>query len=236
MDHRKWPIARDAFAFFIPLALLAGLVRKFFGRHLWIVPGAAAAFVLFFFRNPARRVSAKERELLSPADGRVMSVEEIPEETEFLLAPALKISIFLSLFDVHINLSPVGGLVVHTRYQPGKFLPAYKPQASTTNERHYLGLIADPGKANGVSSINGSDVNDETSGAADRILLVQIVGMAARRVRCWSKPGDRLEPGERFGLMKFGSCVELYVPASTTIFVKAGDKVKGGLTKIGRLP
>ena len=215
MDHRNWPIARDALYFALPLALLAAAAWRLSPSPVWALPGAAALFVLFFFRNPRRRGEAGDRELLSPADGKVLLVAEVPEENEFLQGPAVKISIFLNLFDVHINRSPADGLVEHVRHKEGKFLPAYKSHASEINERNYLGLTAEGGA---------------------RILLVQIVGLVARRVVCWSKAGDRLGRGERFGLMRFGSCVELYLPPGTAVYVKPGDKVKGGLTKIGRLP
>jgi len=184
-------------------------------KHIWLLPGAMALFVLFFFRNPERKGKAEEKELLSPADGKIMSVTKITDETEYLKGPARKISIFLSLFDVHINRSPIAGVVGYVRYQPGKFLPAYKKQAPHVNERNYMGLENRDGQ---------------------KILLVQIVGRLARRVVCWSKAKDQLARGERFGLMKFGSCVELYVPAETELYAAPGQKVKGGVTILGRLP
>ncbi len=216
MDRKKWPIAADAFAFVVPLAILAIILYRFIGYYLWVLPAALALFVLFFFRNPERQGEAGEKELLSPADGTVMSVGEIPEEKEFLAGPAIKISIFLSVFNVHINRSPIAGEVEHVRYRKGQFIPAFKSHASEINERNYLGLAVGAEK--------------------QKVLLVQIVGFVARRVVCWSRKGDRLQRGERFGLMKFGSCVEVYVPVGTSVYVKPGDKVRGGVTKLGRLP
>jgi len=202
--------------FAVPLLILTGAVYFFAGKFLWVIPGAAVLFVLYFFRNPERKAEAGEKELLSPADGKVMWVTEIGEESEFIQGPALKVTIFLNVFNVHINRSPVEGLVEYVRYREGKFIPAYKSHASEINERNYLGIV--------------------TGEERQKVLLVQIVGLVARRIVCWSKAGERLLQGERFGLMRFGSCVEMYVPAGTVLFVKPGDKVKGGLTKLGRLP
>ena len=219
MDHRKWPIAREALPFAVPLALLTALaaaLRRWVGKYLWMIPGSLLVFIMFFFRNPRREAEAQDKELLSPADGKVMAVSELDFEEEFIKAPATKITIFLSVFDVHINRSPISGEVAYLRYQPGRFLPAFMSRATVENEKNYLGLI------------NGR--------YRQKVLVTQIVGLLARRVVCWSEHGDHLTQGERFGLMKFGSCVELYVPQGSEIYVKAGDKVKGGLTIVGRLP
>jgi len=219
MDHRKWPVAKEAMPFAIPLALLTALtvaLRRRLGRFLWALPGSLFLFVLYFFRNPKREAQAEDKELLSPADGKVMSVTDIEFEDEFLKAPATKVTIFLSIFDVHINRSPITGEVAHLRYQEGKFLPAFMKRAPGDNERNYMGLISGRYR--------------------HKVLVTQIVGLLARRIVCWSEHGDHLAQGERFGLMKFGSCVELCAPAGSEIYVKAGDKVKGGVTIIGRLP
>ena len=215
MDHRNWPIAKDALWFAVPLAVLTGIARFSLGGYVWVLPGALLLFTLFFFRNPQRRCDAGEKDLLSPADGKVMQITDVPEESEYLLGPALKISIFLNLLNVHINRSPARGFVEHVRHKEGKFIPAYKSHASEINERNYLGIL---------------------TGGGQKILLVQIVGLLARRVVCWSKAGDELGQGERFGLMRFGSCVEMYVPPDTVVYIKPGDQVRGGLTKLGRLP
>jgi len=219
MDHRKWPIAKEALPFAVPLALatsLAALFRRKLGRFLWAIPGCLMMFVLYFFRNPRREAQAEDKELLSPADGKIMSVADVEYEGEFLKAPAVKVTIFLSLFDVHINRSPISGEITYLKYQEGKFLPAFMRRAPEDNERNYLGLI--------------------NARHRHKVLVVQIVGLLARRIVCWSELGDHLAQGERFGLMKFGSCVEIYAPAGTEIYAKAGDKVKGGLSIIGRLP
>ena len=223
MNHKKCPVVKEALPFFLPLALAAALLRYIFGcserflkRQIWAIPGALALFVLYFFRNPPRSNQAQGADLLAPADGKVLSVEYIRDEQEFIKGPAVKVTIFLSVFNVHINRSPVAGVVSHIRYQPGKFLPAYKSHLSEINERNYMGLIA--------------EVKEH------RVLVVQLVGLVARRIVCWSEIGDRLDAGERFGLMKFGSRVELYVPHGSTIYVSEGDKVKGGVTILGRLP
>jgi len=219
MDHRKWPIAKEALPFAVPLALLTALslaLKRWLGRFLWALPGFLTLFVLYFFRNPRREAHAEDKELLSPADGKVTAVSEVVFEGEYIKAPATKVTIFLSVFDVHINRSPISGEVAHLRYQEGKFFPAFMGRAPEDNERNYLGLVSGRHR--------------------QKVLVVQIVGLLARRIACWSERGDHLAQGERFGLMKFGSCVELYAPAGTEFYVKAGDRVKGGVTIIGRLP
>ena len=173
MNHKTWPVAKDAFPFAIPLAALTVAFYVLFSHFLWVLPCALTLFVLYFFRNPKREGKGGEKEFLSPADGKVMSVTEIPDEAEFIGGPAVKVSIFLNIFNVHINRSPVDGTVGHVRYREGKFIPAFKSHASDINERNYLGIVT------------GQD--------QQRLLLVQIVGLVARRIVCWSEAGDLLE-------------------------------------------
>lgn len=140
-----------------------------------------------------------------------MNVTKIME-TEFLQEEVWKITIFLSVNNVHINRAPVAGIVEKIKYVPGKFIPAFKSHASEINERNYL--VINTGKI--------------------RIMVCQITGFVARRIVCWSKKGDHLTQGARFGMIKFGSCTELYLPLDYSILVEKGSKVKGGLTVIGR--
>jgi phosphatidylserine decarboxylase len=139
-----------------------------------------------------------------------MTVSEI-YEPDFLKSKAIKISIFLSIFNVHINRSPINGIVKFTSYRPGKYLPAFKSHASEINERNTVAI----------------------EGKKAKVLVHQLTGFIARRIVCWVKEGDNLEAGERFGLIKFGSCTELIVPADVDIRVNPGSKVKGGKTIIG---
>jgi phosphatidylserine decarboxylase len=174
------------------------------------------AFALWFFRDPARPVHADAESddtlIVSPADGKV--VEIIPvTENEFLKSEATQISIFLSPLNVHVNYSPVTGTVEHYRYVPGEYLVAFHPKSSELNERTHVGMITRAGK----------------------IFFKQITGYVARRIVCEVKVGDKLKAGQQFGMMKFGSRMDLVVLPGTEIFVKVGDKVTAGKTLIARM-
>ncbi|MGI6679749.1 MAG: phosphatidylserine decarboxylase family protein [Dehalobacterium sp.] len=204
------PVAKESF----PFLLLSGVLAWIFyliEPWLGIIPGVFFLFCLFFFRNPPRRIVLDEQGALSPADGVVMEITKT-KETEFLNEEVWKVSIFLSIFNVHFNRAPVQGTVEKIQYVPGKFIPAFKSHASEINERNYL--ILNTGEA--------------------RIMVCQITGFIARRIVCWSKESDYLKQGARFGLIKFGSCTEIYLPLKYEILVEKGSKVKGGLSVIGR--
>ena len=210
MNKRVYPIVQDGWIY---LAVLAGLAAIFYliTPYLAIIPGILFLFVAFFFRNPKRTIPQDKDIIISPADGVVLSVEEFTEN-EYIKGKAVNVKIFLSVFNVHLNRVPVAGEIQYRLYRPGKFLPAFKGHASEVNERNYLGI--DTGKY--------------------RIMVSQVTGFIARRIVCWVGVGDKLNQGQIFGLIKFGSCTELYLPPETEIFVKKGDKVRGGETIIGR--
>lgn len=172
------------------------------------------AFILFFFRDPERKIPSQSNAILSPADGTIMSVSDIYED-KFLHDNAVKVSIFLSLLNVHINRSPISGTVRYKAYRPGEFLPAFKSHASELNERSTIGIEAEK-----------EDF---------RILVHQITGFIARRIVCSVKEGSILNAGDRFGLIKFGSCTEIILPASANVAVRPGDKVKGGISIIATI-
>lgn len=205
----KLPVAKEAFLYVLSLIVVTCILYLIY-PPLSIISIVLLAFVLFFFRNPYRKIPVESKVIVSPADGRVMSVSEM-DENDFIKGKAIKVSIFLSLFNVHINRSPIAGTVKFTAYRPGKYLPAFKSHASDINERNTIGV-----EGNGI-----------------RVIVHQITGFVARRIVCWVKEGDVLNTGERFGLIKFGSCTEIIVPAGTEIRVKPGDKVKGAKTIIG---
>lgn len=207
---KNFPIAKDALIYFVVL-LLISILFYFIFIPIAVVSAILLAFVMFFFRNPKRKVPVQENIIVSPADGKVLSISEIYEDT-FLNSKAIKVSIFLSVFNVHINRSPISGTVKYANYRPGKFLPAFKSHASNLNERNTIGIKSD----NGL-----------------KILVHQITGFIARRIVCWSKPEDTLCIGERFGLIKFGSCTEIILPTNVELKVNVGDKVKGAATIIG---
>jgi phosphatidylserine decarboxylase len=205
IDRAGWPFVLGALIF----AIGAGV---WFGRA-WSVPFLIlAAFFLFFFRDPERHPPQGADLVVSPADARIMVTGELPwpgaPEGEWKV-----ISMFLSPLDVHVNRTPVGGTVSRVEYHPGQFLPAYKNDAGQLNEWTEV-WIQRPGGP---------------------VVLRQIVGVLARRIVCRLEAGDRVVAGQRFGVMKFGSRIDLFLPRTATILVKAGDKVVGGETTLATL-
>jgi phosphatidylserine decarboxylase len=175
---------------------------------LWVFGGiglAAAGFVAYFFRDPDRAVPEDTELVVSPADGRVVVVEGMEAGT--------LVSIFLSVFDVHVNRAPVAGKIEAIEYRRGRFLVATKRRASVENEQNILTF----------------------SSPAGPVVCKQIAGLIARRIVCWVKPGAEVSRGERFGLIKFGSRVDLLLPAGVEVTVRRGEKVKGGESVIGRI-
>jgi phosphatidylserine decarboxylase len=174
------------------------------------VVGVVALACLGFFRDPERTPPAGPGLVLAPADGRVMRIDEVEDPW---VGRAVRASIFLSPLDVHVNRSPVAGLVDSVRYEAGRFMAAYRDEASELNERCTIALEGD----------------------VTRIGVKQIAGVLARRIVCRVRAGDKLAAGERFGLIRFGSRTDLVVPRSTEMRVKIGDRVKGGETVMGVL-
>ena len=202
-------IAKEGYPFILPAAGLALLA--FAGGWPWMGWGFALFALAFlgFFRDPERIAPTGEGLVVSPADGRVTAIRNLQGE-----GPRTRISIFLSPLDVHINRAPVAGKVEEVRYQPGKFFAAYKEEASESNEHNVVTLADRQGKRFGV---------------------VQIAGVVARRIVCKTKEGDRLERGQRFGLIRFGSRVDLYLPDGARVEVTEGQRVTGGETVIARM-
>lgn len=199
---------------FVGVALLAALALWFAGFPV-AVAGALllAGFFVFFFRDPDRAAVLGPDDLVSPADGRVVIAGE-PEPGVPPPGVWRQISIFLSPLDVHVNRIPVSGEVTKVEYQPGRFLPAYRAEAARDNERNELWI--DRG--------------------GQFVVCRQVVGVLARRIVCRVAAGARVTAGQRFGVMKFGSRVDLYVPAGTQIRVSPGDRVRGGQTVLAVLP
>lgn len=196
---------------FILGALALALLFYFIWPWL-LIPGLLIVlFFIWFFRNPERSGSEAPDTLFSPADGKIMSITQIDHDA-FIGGPAIKVSIFLSVFNVHINRSPLSGTVELVEYRQGKFLPAFKSHASEINERNTIGI----------------------SGNRHRVLVRQITGFLARRIVCDVRQGDLLKQRQRFGMIKFGSGTDLIFPACYTLSVREKDKVKGGRTPIAR--
>lgn len=189
------------------IGIIVSQLEKWFGRLFYLL----SAFTLYFFRDPEREIPQGENLIVSPADGEIVGVDSV-EHCPFIDGPAQRITIFLSIFNVHINRSPVKGKVEYRHYTPGKFIDARDDKSSLENERNAIGIETADGK---------------------RYLVVQIAGLIARRIVCWKNPGEQLEAGERFGLIKFGSRTEIYMPIDAKIQVKRGQKVMAGATVIG---
>lgn len=200
-------IARDGFPyifFFLPVGLAlcaAGYV------YLGIAFLALGLFITYFFRDPERSFSGNTRQVASPADGKVVSVRREGDREA--------VSIFLSVFNVHVNRSPIQGVVSQVKYITGKFMGAFFEKASMENERNSITVRREDGS---------------------EITFIQIAGLIARRIVCWKKEGDTVGMGERVGLIKFGSRVDVLMPPGSKILVKLGDKVRAGETAIGELP
>ena len=204
-------IVKQGYPFIFAALLLAVIAFAVFGIRIAVIPLVLACYFAYFFRNPERIVNPDASLLYSPADGTVMGVTEFFDE-EFLNAKAKKVTIFLSVFNVHVNRSPAEGTIKFQRYTVGDFLPAFNKKAAFENERFAMGIENDRMK----------------------ILVIQIAGILARRIDNWVNLGNHLDQGEVYGMIKFGSCTELVVPADVEILCKKGDKVKGGITVLGR--
>ena len=207
---------------FYPVAILTFMIVLWFGAHpttpVWIVHyteialGVVLIWILSFFRDPERIVPQDKNILIAPADGTITDIETV-DEPEFIGGKALRIGIFLSIFDAHINRSPCRVRIDKITYHQGKFLDARNPQAGKLNESNDLWMT-------------------KTEAPADKLIVRQISGAIARRIVCRTSQGEELAGGQRFGMIKFGSRTELYVSVRDNVkcVVKKGDKVKAGLT------
>jgi len=220
-DRNNGPIAREGIPFVLGALLAAVGVGALshtlgFAALSWValLLFSATFFTLWFFRNPERIAPDGESLVISPADGRVLAVEEV-EDQQWGAGRTIKVSIFMAVFDVHVNRAPVTGQVVGRRYVAGKFLVASLDKASDQNERSGLTLVDGKGR---------------------RLTVVQIAGLVARRIVSYPVEGDKLVRGHRYGLIRFGSRVELYLPLGTQVQVAAGDRTRSGETVIGELP
>jgi phosphatidylserine decarboxylase len=199
----------DAFRFVIPAFVLALVCALF---RLWtpaLLLFLACCFICYFFRNPRREVPQGDNLVLSPADGRVVRITgPVEQDGE---SHAQLVSIFLSLFDVHVNRSPVKGVLEQLEYRRGRFKAAFRQEASQVNEQNILTI----------------------RGRESKLVVKQIAGILARRVVCWKAPGQAMERGEAIGLIRFGSRVEVLLPSGVRVLVRLGDRVKGGVSILG---
>ena len=205
-------IVREGYSFIFASLLAAVLLGV--AMHPWwaVGPIVLALYFAYFFRNPTRHIPEDDSLLVSPADGTVMEVSTLDYD-DFVKEPCHKIVIFMSVFDVHVNRSPIAGEVKCQQYVCGRFTPAYKDSVGFENERHMLGIE-----------------NERL-----RISVTQIAGILARRIVSWVTLDDVLAKGDLYGMIRFGSCVEVVMPRSVEVMVEKGQKVVGGETIIGRI-
>ncbi len=196
----------------LAVVILAGMfLSNQLNYLIAIIAMVVLVMVLRFFRVPRRRPFLDERTISAPCDGKVVVIEKIQQE-EFLNGPAIQVSIFMSIHDVHINFFPVEGKVVYTKYHPGRYLLARHPKSSSLNERSSTGI-------------------NTPSGA---ILVRQVAGYIARRIRCYARTGEASRQGSEMGFIKFGSRLDLFLPPDVEIKVIPGQRVTGGLTPVAR--
>ncbi|OGW52031.1 MAG: phosphatidylserine decarboxylase [Nitrospirae bacterium RBG_19FT_COMBO_58_9] len=208
------PFAKEG----IPFIGAAAGVTLLAGWLGWTIVAAGGAlltlFVAWFFRNPYRIVPQGPRLVVASGDGKVVAIEE-EFEPRFIKDRSIRVTIFLNVFNVHINRIPCEGVVEEVQYQPGLFLVASRPDATLRNEQNALM----------IRTVQGT-----------KVLCVQVAGLIARRIVCWISAGDRAILGERFGLIRFGSRMDTFLPVGTVLKVAVGDRVKGGETILGELP
>jgi phosphatidylserine decarboxylase len=199
-----------------PFLIILGVVTLIAAILFWwlaLLPALLFVYVLYFFRDPERVVSSDPLDIVSPADGKVIAVDEI-EENHFSRQKMKRVAVFLSVFDVHVNRSPVEGKVLKVHHQAGEFLDARNPEIDVRNEAMNWLL--------------------ETS--RGQVIVRQIAGLIARRIVGWSKEGDVLAKGHRFGMIRFGSRTDVYLPLNCEVLVKLGQRVEGGASVIAKWP
>ncbi len=214
MPHYPHPIIAQEGWPFLRVFVLVALLATWFAGWAWSIPfWIVTLFILQFFRDPARVVAGDAKSVLSPADGRIVVIE--PTRDPWLDRDCLKISVFMNVFNVHSNRSPVDGTVIRRWYHPGKFVNADLDKASVENERNALH----------IRTADGQDVT-----------CVQVAGLIARRILCYVEAGKDLVRGERYGFIRFGSRVDLYLPKDVRVKVGVGETVSATSTILAELP
>ncbi|WP_294342363.1 phosphatidylserine decarboxylase [uncultured Selenomonas sp.] len=198
---------------FIGAALVLAVIFGYFAHPYAALPFVVlACYFAYFFRSPTRTIAENEHHILSPADGTVTEISSVGVD-DFVGEPCNKIVIFMSVFNVHVNRSPINGEIKLQKYYCGRFRPAYKDEVGFENEHHLIG-------------IDRGDL---------RITVKQIAGILARRIVSWVTLDDRMKQGDIYGMIRFGSCLEIVMPERAQILVREGEKVQGGKTVLGRL-
>ncbi|RJX26893.1 MAG: phosphatidylserine decarboxylase family protein [Desulfurivibrio sp.] len=213
MKEQHIPVAREGYPF-IGFTAFVTTVLAVLGYDIiafWAM--LLTGFVLYFFRDPSRIIPAESDVLVAPADGKVILVEKVFDD-RFVNEQVYKVSIFMNIFNVHVNRAPFPGTVTTITYSPGRFYSADTERGALENEFCAVTMTTDAGQ---------------------RLAVVQVAGLIARRIVCWAEHGDALSRGQRFGLIRFGSRVDLYLPLKTQLEIAVGQKVKGGETVLGYL-
>ena len=213
MSHKSI-IAPEGLPFIIAAGVLTLVLSGFCFLKTAAFTLAVTLFIAWFFRNPERKIPTDRSAVVSPADGKVIKIEEARRD-DLASGSFLKISIFMNVFNVHVNRIPYSGTIKLIRYTKGRFISANLDKAAAENEQNAIVIAMDKGR---------------------EIITVQIAGLIARRIVCWIKEGMPVAKGERFGLIRFGSRLDVYLPPETSITVKLGDKVRSGETILGELP
>ena len=213
MVDGSYPILAREGRWHIALAAGAAVAVHYFAGPAWAAPfWVVLVFILQFFRDPPRQILDAPDAIICPADGKVIALGVV--EDPYLKRPARRVSVFMNVFNVHSNRSPVAGKIMERWYRPGKFVNAALDKASLDNERNALWIRTD----------GGQDV-----------VVVQVAGLIARRILCYVQPGERIARGERYGFIRFGSRVDVYLPLEARLEVSLGDSVKGAADVIARL-
>jgi phosphatidylserine decarboxylase len=213
MKEPHIPVALEGYPFIVFAAFVTMIFAVLGYDAIAFSALLLTGFVLYFFRDPSRIVPAAEDALVSPADGKVILVEKIFDD-RFVNEQVYKVSIFMNVFNVHVNRTPYPGTVQAIKYSPGRFYSANTEQGALENEYCAMTMATETGL---------------------RFAVVQVAGLIARRIVCWAVPGDVLARGQRFGLIRFGSRVDLYLPVKTQLEIAVGQKVKAGETVLGYL-
>ena len=212
--NNRLPVAREGLPFITVWSAITCVFLYFGLLFLGIFAGVLSLFTIYFFRDPNRDNQVHEKTVLTPADGKILGIRHLKESNNPLGKSAIKVSIFMSIFNVHVNRIPTAGRILKIIYNPGKFFSANMDKASEQNENNRIILETNDGR---------------------EIVFVQIAGLIARRIVCWIKEGVEVQAGQRFGLIRFGSRLDIYLPDDTKLLIQPKNKVKAGKTIIGYL-
>ncbi|MBQ7480233.1 MAG: phosphatidylserine decarboxylase family protein [Selenomonadaceae bacterium] len=206
------PIVHEGYVFIGASLVLAVLLGATIHPYAAVPPTVLAGYFAYFFRNPKRDIAVDDKAIISPADGTVQDITPV-EYDDFIKGAGNKVTVFMSVFNVHVNRSPISGEIKCQKYVCGRFRPAYKDSVGFENEHHLIGI----------------------ENSRLRITVTQIAGILARRIVSWVTLNDTLRQGELYGMIRFGSCLEIVMPEDVQVMVKKGDKVVGGKTILGRI-